>query len=269
MTDSKFSDIPPYSQGQGKSLTPRADKLQEQQEFSLDKRGQRGGELFPRLFRLLRKDRFSWPMRYQEFCALAVGSMAPLYNTARRITGDPHEAEDLVQDTYQRALQAYHHLKSPPHRQTQSRLTAPTRRGSSAAPADQKTVPSFSRRWRATTRWRAEACGCRGLDVRARRASIRRGRPGEERRSLPREATSGLIRTRLMPAFTMPSFWAARWERSMARPRTTGPRSVIRTRTDFPFARLITSTGIPNGSVGCAAVRACWLKISPLAVRLP
>jgi RNA polymerase sigma-70 factor (ECF subfamily) len=52
-------------------------------------------------------------MRYQEFCALAVGYMAPLYNTARRITGDPHEAEDLVQDTYQRALQAYQQLKSP------------------------------------------------------------------------------------------------------------------------------------------------------------
>jgi RNA polymerase sigma-70 factor (ECF subfamily) len=52
-------------------------------------------------------------MRYQEFCALAVGYMAPLYNTARRITGDPHEAEDLVQDTYERALQAYHQLKSP------------------------------------------------------------------------------------------------------------------------------------------------------------
>jgi RNA polymerase sigma-70 factor, ECF subfamily len=113
MTDSKFSDIPPYGRGQGKSLTPRSDKLQEQQEFSLDKEEQRGGELFPRLFRLPSKDRFSWPMRYQEFCALAVGYMAPLYNTARRITGDPHEAEDLVQDTYQRALQAYHQLKSP------------------------------------------------------------------------------------------------------------------------------------------------------------
>ncbi len=41
--------------------------------------------------------------------------MASLYNTARRITGDPHEAEDLVQDTYVRALQAYAQLQSPAH----------------------------------------------------------------------------------------------------------------------------------------------------------
>ncbi len=72
-------------------------------------------ELLPRVFRLSSKERPSWPMRYQEFCALAASYMAPLYNTARRITGDPHEAEDLVQDTYERALHAYHQLKSPAH----------------------------------------------------------------------------------------------------------------------------------------------------------
>lgn len=60
---------------------------------------QKEGELFSRAFRLLSKECPSWPMRYQEFCALAASYMAPLYNTARRITGDPHEAEDLVQDT--------------------------------------------------------------------------------------------------------------------------------------------------------------------------
>jgi RNA polymerase sigma-70 factor (ECF subfamily) len=70
-------------------------------------------ELFPRFLRLLSRNKQALPMRYQEFCALAAGYMTPLYNTARRITGDPHEAEDLVQDTYARALQAYHQLKSP------------------------------------------------------------------------------------------------------------------------------------------------------------
>ena len=52
-------------------------------------------------------------MRYQEFSALAVSYLAQLYNTARRMTGDIHEAEDLVQDTYQRALQQWRQLKDP------------------------------------------------------------------------------------------------------------------------------------------------------------
>src|SRR5215813_11968611 len=73
----------------------------------------KGRELFPRAFRLLSRAKNLRSMRYQEFCALAVGYMAPLYNTARRITGDPHEAEDLVQNTYVRALQAYAQLKNP------------------------------------------------------------------------------------------------------------------------------------------------------------
>jgi RNA polymerase sigma-70 factor (ECF subfamily) len=70
-------------------------------------------ELFPQAFRLSDNTTHPGPMRYQEFCALAVGYMTSLYNTARRITGDPHEAEDLVQDTYVRALQAHAQLKNP------------------------------------------------------------------------------------------------------------------------------------------------------------
>ena len=74
---------------------------------------QKDRELSPRFFRLLSRAKNPRPMRYEEFCALAVGYMTSLYNTARRITGDPHEAEDLVQDTYVRALQAYTQLKNP------------------------------------------------------------------------------------------------------------------------------------------------------------
>ena len=48
---------------------------------------------------------------YQDFCALAVSYMTQLYNAARRMTVDSQEAEDLVQDTYQRAFQAYHQLR--------------------------------------------------------------------------------------------------------------------------------------------------------------
>lgn len=74
---------------------------------------QQEGEPSSPIFRLFNSARNPSPMRYQEFCALAVGYMAALYNTARRITGDPQEAEDLVQDTYVRALQAYAQLKNP------------------------------------------------------------------------------------------------------------------------------------------------------------
>lgn len=52
-------------------------------------------------------------MRYEEFSALVVSYLAQLYNTARRMTGDAHEAEDLTQETYQRAFQAWRQLKDP------------------------------------------------------------------------------------------------------------------------------------------------------------
>lgn len=54
-------------------------------------------------------------MHYQEFSALAASYMAQLYNTARRMTGEAQEAEDLVQETYRRAFQAWRQLKDPAH----------------------------------------------------------------------------------------------------------------------------------------------------------
>ena len=42
---------------------------------------------------------------------------------------------------------------------------------------------------------------------------------------------------------------AAAGDRSMTRPRTNGPRSVIRTVTERPLLRLVTRTWLPNGSV--------------------
>src|SRR5262249_53930694 len=70
-------------------------------------------ELLPVFLRLMSSDGNPTPMSYQDFCALAVSYMAQLYNAARRMTADPQEAEDLVQDTYQRAFQAYRQLKGP------------------------------------------------------------------------------------------------------------------------------------------------------------
>ena len=52
-------------------------------------------------------------LSYQDFCALAVTYMAPLYNAARRLTKDAQDAEDVVQDTYLRALRAYRQLERP------------------------------------------------------------------------------------------------------------------------------------------------------------
>ena len=72
-----------------------------------------GREPSPRFLRLVSSEERPQTMPYQDFCVLAVSYMAPLYNAARRMAADPQEAEDLVQDTYERALQAYHQLKSP------------------------------------------------------------------------------------------------------------------------------------------------------------
>ena len=47
---------------------------------------------------------------------------------------------------------------------------------------------------------------------------------------------------------------AAARERSMIRPLVNGPRSFIRTSTDFPLSRLVTFTMLPHGRVRCAAV---------------
>ena len=54
--------------------------------------------------------------------------------------------------------------------------------------------------------------------------------------------------------------------RSMIRPAMKGPRSLMRTITERPVLRLVTSTKVPNGSVRWAAVnREAW-AYSPLAV---
>src|SRR6266446_3463268 len=55
----------------------------------------------------------------------------------------------------------------------------------------------------------------------------------------------------------------------MARPRTNGPRSLMRTTTERPFARFVTRTRVPSGNERCAAVKPFASNRSPLAVRLP
>src|SRR5438552_13905747 len=55
----------------------------------------------------------------------------------------------------------------------------------------------------------------------------------------------------------------------MARPRTNGPRSLMRTTTERPFARFVTRARVPIGSERCAAVNSFASKRPPLAVRLP
>ena len=54
-----------------------------------------------------------------------------------------------------------------------------------------------------------------------------------------------------------PSARAAAGVTSMTRPRMNGPRSLMRTTTDFPLCLLVTRTSVPNGSVRCAAVMRC------------
>ncbi len=55
----------------------------------------------------------------------------------------------------------------------------------------------------------------------------------------------------------------------MTRPRTNGPRSLMRTTTERPFARFVTRARVPSGSERCAAVKPSASNRSPLAVRLP
>ena len=56
---------------------------------------------------------------------------------------------------------------------------------------------------------------------------------------------------------------------SITRPRTNGPRSLIRTVTLRPLRRLVTRTCVPNASVRCAAVSPVGFARSPLAVLEP
>src|SRR5689334_8831637 len=67
----------------------------------------------------------------------------------------------------------------------------------------------------------------------------------------------------------IPNACAAAWDKSMMRPSTNGPRSLISTSTDFPLARLVTLARLPSGIVLCAAVNFPSSNTSPLAVFLP
>jgi RNA polymerase sigma-70 factor (ECF subfamily) len=49
--------------------------------------------------------------RRARFESLALPFMQRLYNTALRLTSDPHEAEDVVQDTYLRAFRTFDNFR--------------------------------------------------------------------------------------------------------------------------------------------------------------
>ena len=57
------------------------------------------------------------------------------------------------------------------------------------------------------------------------------------------------ILTFATPSFDIPICWAAACERSIFRPFTYGPRSLIFTVTDFPVSRLVTTALLPMGKV--------------------
>jgi len=78
-----------------------------------------------------------------------------------------------------------------------------------------------------------------------------------------------VTRTLAVPARRRSISRAAARERSMTRPLTNGPRSVMRTSVSFFVARRRTRTHVSNGSVGWAAVNRSMSKTSPLAARRP
>lgn len=51
-------------------------------------------------------------MRRDEFSAIALGALSALYNAAVRLTGNDHDAEDLVQETYLHAFEHADQLKN-------------------------------------------------------------------------------------------------------------------------------------------------------------
>jgi hypothetical protein len=80
-------------------------------------------------------------------------------------------------------------------------------------------------------------------------------------------APAVVTRTLAVPEPIMPMLAAAAFERSMTRPPMNGPRSLMRTTTDWPLFRFSTTTLVPKGSDRCAAVNSLGFIISPLAVR--
>jgi RNA polymerase sigma-70 factor, ECF subfamily len=52
-------------------------------------------------------------MQSDQFKAIALGLLSSLYNSAFRLTRDPHDAEDLVQDTYAYAFAHAGELRNP------------------------------------------------------------------------------------------------------------------------------------------------------------
>ena len=64
----------------------------------------------------------------------------------------------------------------------------------------------------------------------------------------------GVTCTLPTPLLVSPICRAAPCDRSSERPRTNGPRSLIRTTTDLPVSGLVTLTCEPNGKVLDAAV---------------
>src|SRR5262245_43302696 len=75
-----------------------------------------------------------------------------------------------------------------------------------------------------------------------------------------------LRRTSATPSAIISSALAAAFDRSMMRPATNGPRSLIRTTTERPLAVFSMRTLVPNGRELCAAVSATSSIFSPLAV---
>jgi hypothetical protein len=75
-------------------------------------------------------------------------------------------------------------------------------------------------------------------------------------------------RTFVVPRLKKSSRLAAARVTSMIRPRTNGPRSLMRTTTHRPFVTFSTFTLVPNGNERCAAVSAVGSQFSPDAVRL-
>src|SRR5574343_18256 len=82
---------------------------------------------------------------------------------------------------------------------------------------------------------------------------------------LPRYSTFTLVR----PFPVKESLLAAARLRSISRRFRWCIRSVILTMTDLPLERLVTRAQELSGRVLLAAVSFFWVKISPLAVRLP